>query len=76
MLRNESLVAVKLLNRHKHTQTQFMNEVATIGRAHHVNLVHILGYYFENPISALVYEYMPNGSLDKFLFSPKEEGFD
>eukprot|EP00253_Pinus_taeda_P022309 PITA_22309 len=74
MLRNAALVAVKLLDRHRHTETQFMNEVATIGRIHHVNLVRLLGYCFENPISALVYEYMPSGSLDKILFARKEEG--
>jgi serine/threonine protein kinase len=43
-LRNGALVAVKLLDRHRHSETQFMNEVATIGRVHHVNLVRLLGY--------------------------------
>jgi serine/threonine protein kinase len=51
-----------------------MNEVATIGHVHHVNLVRLLGYCFESFTSALVYEYMPNGSLDKFIFAGKEKG--
>jgi len=48
--------------------------VATIGRIHHVNLVRLLGYCFEGCTSALVYEYMVNGSLEKFIFSGKEMG--
>eukprot|EP00253_Pinus_taeda_P019346 PITA_19346 len=73
-LGNGILVAVKLLDRHRHSQNQFMNEVATIGRVHHFNLVRLLGYCFESPTSALVYEYMLNGSLDKFTFAGKENG--
>eukprot|EP00253_Pinus_taeda_P013547 PITA_13547 len=69
---NGNLVAVKLLDRHRHSQTQFMNEVATIGRIHQFNLVRLLGYCFESPTSALVYEYMLNGSLDKFTFAGNE----
>jgi len=72
--RNGTLVAVKLLDRQRQSEAQFMNEVATIGRVHHVNLVRLLGYCFENPISALVYEYMVNGSLEKFIFDRKEKG--
>ena len=73
-LRNGALVAVKLLDWHRHSEsTQFMNEVATIGRVHHVNLVRLLGYCFESFTSALVYEYMVNGSLEKFIFARKKE---
>eukprot|EP00253_Pinus_taeda_P011101 PITA_11101 len=72
-LQNGALVAVKLLDRHRHGETQFMNEVATVGRIHHVNLVRLLGYCFENPTSALVYEYMVNGSLEKVIFAAKEK---
>ena len=68
-LRNGALVAVKLLDRHRHSEAQFMNEVATIGHVHHVNLVRLLGYCFEIFTSALVYEYVANGSLDKFIFA-------
>eukprot|EP00253_Pinus_taeda_P015866 PITA_15866 len=71
---NGAPIAVKILDRHRHSEAQFMNEVATIGRVRHVNLVKLLGYCFESPISALVYEYMLNGSLDKFLFAREERG--
>eukprot|EP00253_Pinus_taeda_P011755 PITA_11755 len=72
-LRNGALVVVKLLDRHRHSENQFMNEVATIGRVHHVNLVRLLGYCFESFTSALVYEFIANGSLEKFLFVRKEK---
>ncbi|XP_059069153.1 rust resistance kinase Lr10-like [Cryptomeria japonica] len=60
-----TLVAVKMLDHSRQSETQFMNEVATIGRIHHFHLVHLLGYCFEGVTSALVYKYMANGSLDK-----------
>eukprot|EP00253_Pinus_taeda_P019603 PITA_19603 len=74
-LRNGTLVAVKLMDRHRQGEsTDFINEVATIGRLHHVNLVRLLGYCFESFTSALVYEFMANGSLEKFIFAGKEKG--
>eukprot|EP00253_Pinus_taeda_P003841 PITA_03841 len=71
---NGALMAVKLLDSHRQSQTQFMNEVTTIGRVHHINLVRLLGYCFESCTSALVYEYMVNGSLEKFIFARRENG--
>ncbi|KAJ1433473.1 Serine-threonine/tyrosine-protein kinase, catalytic domain [Sesbania bispinosa] len=60
-------VAVKVL-RGQRVKKQFMAEVSTIGRAHHLNLVRLYGFCFEWKLRALVYEYMANGSLDKYLF--------
>ncbi|KAF5780325.1 putative glycerophosphodiester phosphodiesterase, protein kinase RLK-Pelle-LRK10L-2 family [Helianthus annuus] len=45
----------------------FINEVASIGRTSHVNIVTLLGFCFEGKKRALLYKFMPNGSLDKFL---------
>ncbi|CAL1366024.1 unnamed protein product [Linum trigynum] len=45
----------------------FMNEVATIGRIHHANVVRLIGYCSEGSKQALVYEFMANGSLDKHI---------
>ncbi|EXC20511.1 putative receptor-like protein kinase [Morus notabilis] len=64
-----SLVAVKLLNESKSNGEEFINEVASIGRTSHVNIVTLLGFCYERTNRALVYEYMPNGSLDKFIFT-------
>ncbi|KAK9041769.1 hypothetical protein V6N11_016859 [Hibiscus sabdariffa] len=47
----------------------FISEVATVGRIHHVNVVQLVGFCVEGSKQALVYDFMTNGSLDKILFS-------
>ncbi|XP_043698824.1 rust resistance kinase Lr10-like [Telopea speciosissima] len=63
-------LAIKLLtgNLSKLIEEQFMAEISTIGRTYHVNLVRLYGFCFDPTMQALVYEYMENGSLDRFLF--------
>ncbi|CAL8115713.1 unnamed protein product [Prunus armeniaca] len=68
-LRSGRLVAVKILGKSKANGQDFINEVATIGRIHHVNVVQLIGYCVEGSKRALVYEFMSNGSLDKHIFS-------
>ncbi|XP_012856968.1 PREDICTED: probable receptor-like protein kinase At1g67000 [Erythranthe guttata] len=68
-LRSGHDVAVKLLNKTRANGQEFINEVATIGRIHHVNVVKLVGYCAERSKRALVYDFMPNGSLEKYLFS-------
>ncbi|XP_062219769.1 L-type lectin-domain containing receptor kinase SIT1-like [Phragmites australis] len=46
---------------------EFVAEVVTIGQLRHRNLVQLLGYCRREGELLLVYDYMPNGSLDKFL---------
>ncbi|XP_030458820.2 rust resistance kinase Lr10-like [Syzygium oleosum] len=72
-LPNGTLVAVKVLTnaRDKRIEEQFMAEVSSIGRTHHINLVRLYGFCFDPTTRALVYEYMENGSLDGFLFGDK-----
>ncbi|KDO39224.1 hypothetical protein CISIN_1g043200mg, partial [Citrus sinensis] len=60
------LVAVKLLNTSKGNGQEFINEVASISRTSHVNVVTLLGFCLEGSKRALIYEFMPNGSLEKF----------
>ncbi|XP_056171166.1 rust resistance kinase Lr10-like isoform X2 [Syzygium oleosum] len=68
MLRSGNEVAVKILNKPKSNGQDFINEVATIGRIHHVNVVQLVGFCFDYSKQALVYDFMPNGSLDKHIF--------
>ncbi|XVE53057.1 hypothetical protein DITRI_Ditri02bG0173900 [Diplodiscus trichospermus] len=68
-LRSGRLVAIKLLNKSKANGQDFINEVATIGRIHHVNVVQLIGFCVEGSKQALVYDFMTNGSLDKIIFS-------
>ncbi|XP_050116177.1 PR5-like receptor kinase [Malus sylvestris] len=68
------LVAVKMLSGSKGEGLDFISEVATIGRIHHVNVVQLIGFCSERSKRALVYDFMPNGSLEKHIFSEKETG--
>ncbi|KAL3714488.1 hypothetical protein ACJRO7_006412 [Eucalyptus globulus] len=72
-LRSGREVAVKILKKGKTNGQDFINEVATIGRIHHVNVVGLIGYCFEGSKQGLVYDFMHNGSLDKHIFS-REQG--
>ncbi|KAJ3694444.1 hypothetical protein LUZ60_009924 [Juncus effusus] len=63
------LVAVKFLHNSTSNGEEFINEVISISRTSHVNVVNLLGFCIEGSIQALVYEYMPNGSLDKYIYS-------
>ena len=47
---------------------EFKNELIFISRLQHRNLVKMLGYCIDGTETLLVYEYMPNGSLESYLF--------
>jgi serine/threonine protein kinase len=72
-LRSGCVVAIKkLISKSKANGQDFINEVATIGRIHHVNVVQLIGYCVEGSKRALVYEFMPNGSLNNYIFLQDE----
>ncbi|KAJ9679798.1 hypothetical protein PVL29_021648 [Vitis rotundifolia] len=71
-LRSGRIVAVKVLVMSKANGQDFINEVATIGRIHHVNVVRLVGFCVQGSKWALIYDFMPNGSLDKFIFLKEE----
>ncbi|KAL2924645.1 LEAF RUST 10 DISEASE-RESISTANCE LOCUS RECEPTOR-LIKE PROTEIN KINASE-like 2.4 [Bienertia sinuspersici] len=62
------LVAVKILKKAEKNAEDFINEVASIGKTNHVNVVTLLGFCYEGRHRALVYDFMPNGSLEKYLY--------
>ncbi|XP_022682506.1 LEAF RUST 10 DISEASE-RESISTANCE LOCUS RECEPTOR-LIKE PROTEIN KINASE-like 2.4 isoform X2 [Setaria italica] len=67
-LSNGGQVAVKMLKDVKGDGEEFMNEVASISRTSHVNVVTLLGFCLQGSKRALIYEYMPNGSLERYTF--------
>ncbi|XP_020207106.1 LEAF RUST 10 DISEASE-RESISTANCE LOCUS RECEPTOR-LIKE PROTEIN KINASE-like 2.5 [Cajanus cajan] len=66
-------VAVKILNASKGNGEDFINEVASISRTSHINVVTLLGFCFEGHKKALIYEFMHNGSLEKFIYNKELE---
>ncbi|XAR50915.1 Non-specific serine/threonine protein kinase [Bertholletia excelsa] len=69
LLKSKMEIAVKRVSHESHQgMKEFVAEIVSIGRMRHRNLVQLLGYCRRKGELLLVYEYMPNGSLDKFLY--------
>ncbi|CAO2825311.1 unnamed protein product [Amaranthus hypochondriacus] len=69
-------VAVKILKRSSNRDmdmVEFINEVASIGNTNHKNIVKLLGFCYEGSKRALIYDYMPCGSLEKFTHGTGDE---
>ncbi|KAH6806832.1 hypothetical protein C2S51_027940 [Perilla frutescens var. frutescens] len=71
-LRSGHDVAIKMLRKSGANGQDFINEISTIGRIHHVNVVKLVGYCAQGNKRALVYDFMPNGSLEKYFFNQEK----
>ncbi|XP_024526791.1 G-type lectin S-receptor-like serine/threonine-protein kinase SD2-5 [Selaginella moellendorffii] len=68
-LEDGNQVAVKKLQGSNQTSRDFYAEVASLARTNHLNLVKFMGFCAEGPRKRLlVYEFVPNGSLEKWIF--------
>ncbi|KAH8933722.1 hypothetical protein BDL97_18G044800 [Sphagnum fallax] len=68
---NNNKIAIKVLKRsgfhNEGAKKSFISEVHALGSIQHINLVRLLGYCIKGSKHMLVYEYMSNASLDKWL---------
>ncbi|KAL2944242.1 L-type lectin-domain containing receptor kinase IX.1 [Bienertia sinuspersici] len=67
-------IAVKKISRgSKQGKKEYVSEVKIISRLRHKNLVQLLGWCHEQGNLLLVYEFMPNGSLDSHIYAGKRK---
>ncbi|KAK0584128.1 hypothetical protein LWI29_008065 [Acer saccharum] len=65
------IIAVKRCSHHSQGKNEFLSELSIIGTLRHRNLVRLQGWCHEKGEILLVYDLMPNGSLDKALFESR-----
>eukprot|EP01018_Ginkgo_biloba_P021453 Gb_26758 [translate_table: standard] len=62
------VVAVEWLEGVCQSEEKFWEEVSMIGGFHHMHLVHMFGFCVEGDHRLLIYKYVANGYLEKYLF--------
>ncbi|XP_071729200.1 G-type lectin S-receptor-like serine/threonine-protein kinase SD2-5 [Rutidosis leptorrhynchoides] len=72
-LEDGSKIAVKCLEGIGHVNKSFLAEVESIGSIHHVNLVRLRGFGARESERFLVYDFMSNGSLDRWIYHGDRE---
>lgn len=72
-LKDGTVIAVKRLDSMEQQTNEFVSEMKTMGSIHHIHLVKLIGFCAEESNRLLVYQYMRNGSLDKWIFHPERK---
>ena len=76
LLANKEVAVKRISKNSSQGKQEFIAEVTTIGSLYHKNLVRLIGWCYERRELLLVYEFMPNGSLDKFIFGNEKLGME
>lgn len=73
---SDDLIAVKkIIPNSRQGVREFMAEIESLGRVRHRNLVNLQGWCKHRTDLLLIYDYIPNGSLDSLLYSvPRRSG--
>ncbi|XP_018820039.2 putative L-type lectin-domain containing receptor kinase II.2 [Juglans regia] len=66
---NEQIAVKRVSHDSQQGMKEFVAEIISMGRLRHRNLVRLLGYCRRKGELLLIYDYMPHGSLDRFLYS-------
>jgi serine/threonine protein kinase len=75
-LKDNSTFAVKKLKSCLEAARGFENELETLGEIKHCNLVKLRGYCVSPLTKLLIYDFVPNGTLDELLHRKLRSSFD